>query len=150
MNTEAKFTDVYMEYLAAEGYRPELDKDGDVMFKKEGGLYLIMADKDDDEYFRLSFPNFWALKTEDERMKAAEACNYANRVSKVAKLTMFPNNVWANIELYVPNREAFKPVFGRSLRSLSNAVGNFAKRMRGETEPSKPADAPTVPEAPKV
>lgn len=150
MSTEAKFTDVYVEYLANEGYRPELDKDGDVMFKKESGTYLIMVDKDDAEYFRLSFPNFWPLKTPEDQSKALEACNYANRMSKVAKLTMFPNNVWANIELYVPNREGFKPVFERSLRSLTNAISNFAKRMRGETEPSKPAEAPNVPEPTKV
>jgi hypothetical protein len=132
MSTETKFTDVYIEYLTVEGYRPELDKDGDIKFKREGGLYLLMPDKDDEEYFRLSFPNFWALKTDAERAKALEACNYTNRVSKVAKLTMFPDNVWANIELYVPNREAFKPVFGRSIRSIGNAVSNFAKRMKEE------------------
>ena len=32
---------MYVDYLAMEGYKPEVDADGDVRFKREGRTYFI-------------------------------------------------------------------------------------------------------------
>ena len=135
-STEADPAKLYIDYLAAEGYRPEIDKDGDVVFKKEGYTYIIIVDKGDEAFFRLCFPNFWRLSTEAEKQKAYVACNSVNRESKVAKVTVVSDNVWINIELYVPTRDAFKPLFDRSLRSITNAVKNFANNMKVDATPA--------------
>ncbi|MCL6595365.1 MAG: hypothetical protein K6V73_04045, partial [Firmicutes bacterium] len=61
--TRAQRAQGYLEFLAEEGYRPRLDADGDVVFKVEGGAYYILLDEDE-EFFRLIYPNFWPLETE--------------------------------------------------------------------------------------
>jgi hypothetical protein len=132
---EKKGADVYFKYLTDQGYRPEYDKDGDVSFKKEGGTYLIMVDEKDEQFFQLAYPNFWPLKSDEERKRALEASNFANTKTKVTKVSVTANNnVWANIELFVAKREDFIPVLDRALSAIGTGIKRFAEKMK-EGEP---------------
>jgi len=122
---------MYVDYLSKEGFHPELDKDGDVVFKSEGKTYLIIADENDPVYFRLIFPNFWAIESEPERQKVLVAADYATGRTKVAKVyTTQNNNVWASIEVFLRKPEDFKEIFQRSMSALQASVANFVEKMR--------------------
>ena len=66
-------------------------------------------------------------------VKALHACNYANRFSKVVKLAVSKpkRNVNASFEAFLPDRDAFKPVFERALRSLLFGLTTFRDYMQG-------------------
>lgn len=37
----------YVDFLAAEGYRPQMDEDGDVIFKSEGLTFVIITEEEE-------------------------------------------------------------------------------------------------------
>ena len=125
---------LYHNFLAEEGYRPVIDKDGDVTFKVEGRIYFIQIFEDDDLFFRVCFPNFWEIESDEERQKVLKASNIATRTSKVAKIFTVEDNVWASVELFIGDPDAFKLVFARCLSALQNCVRSFTEKMRENVE----------------
>ncbi|MBN2199503.1 MAG: hypothetical protein JW747_06585 [Candidatus Aminicenantes bacterium] len=127
---KAELQKMYMDYLTEEGYKPEIDEDGDVRFKREGRNYFIQVDDKDLEFFRLVFPNFWPIESEEERTQVLAAADVSNAKSKVAKVYTVRDNIWASIEIFVAKPEHFKDVFKRSISALENGVANFVNKMR--------------------
>lgn len=121
---------LYKSYLEEQGYKPEIDKDGDVMFRREGRVYFIFVSEKDDEYFQLVFPNFWKIESEEERLKVEKAAIAATAGTKVAKVYPVCDNVWATIEMFCRPPEVFKPVFERAMSALNAGVATFVEEMR--------------------
>lgn len=128
--TKQERVDMYMRYLAEEGYVPKIDEDGDIKFKFEGGIYFIIIDDEDDDFFRLVYPNFWSIDSEEERMQVYIAAAHATAETKVAKVYPVRDNVWASIEKFCSPPEVFKSIFRRSLGALRAGVNNFREKMR--------------------
>jgi hypothetical protein len=128
--TEKDLQKMYMEFLTADGYRPEVDSDGDVQFKEEGKTYFIDVSADDQEYFRIVLANIWPIESEEERLRVLQACDYANATAKVCKAYTVRDNVWVGIEVFVAKPEDFKGVFKRSMSALRNGTMLFVKKMR--------------------
>ncbi|MDR1931006.1 MAG: hypothetical protein LBQ44_10320 [Treponema sp.] len=126
---------MYMRYLRAEGYSPEIDKDGDVSFKFEGKYYYIEIYEDDLEFFRVVFPNFWEIESGEERAQVAQAASWANRRTKAAKVYMTDKNTTIAVELFIPKPEDFTAVFSRSLQVISTALGHFRDGMAEQKQP---------------
>jgi len=124
---------LYMDYLAQEGYRPWIDADGDVIFKDEGGTYYIDVDVSDTEYFRLVYPQFWPIEDAAELARVHISANYATRRTKVAKVYIVEGdkNTSASIEMFFVEPEQFVAVFRRAMSALKAGVRNFVDQMRG-------------------
>lgn len=124
-------TQLYIDYLVQEGFRPSTDSDGDVTFKAEGKYYYIDIDASDAGYFRLVFPNFWPIERDEELVKAVLAANYATMMTKVAKVYVRRDgkNVVASIELFLGRPEYFRDVFQRAMRALNTSVEHFREKM---------------------
>lgn len=128
--TRQERLDLYHEILEQEGYRPTIDKDGDLMFKIEGKTYFVFAEEDDAEFFRLVFPNFWAIENEDERARAYVAAHDATAQTKVAKVFVVNDDTWACLELFCDPPETVKTVLTRGIAAVQAAVDTFAQIMR--------------------
>jgi len=118
-----------VSYLREEGYAPEVDKDGDVMFKFEGGTYFVLVDEEDEMFFQIMFPSFWPIESEEEGARVEKAAQLATRITKVAKVYRQRDNVNASVELLCVPPEAFKAVFRRALGSIQAGVSNFRAAM---------------------
>jgi hypothetical protein len=127
--------DMYMVYLNEEGYKPEVDEDGDVRFKREGKTYFINVDAADTASFRLVLANIWPIESEEERSDAYIAMDHCNALAKVAKAYMVRDDVWVAIETFIARPQDFKVIFQRSFDALDHGVGLFARRMRAERSP---------------
>jgi hypothetical protein len=123
-------SEIYSDFLSTEGFRPTQDPDGDLVFKKEGRTYLIICDDEDPTFFRLVFPNFWSIESDAERLQALTAAQEATADTKVAKVFLVKDNVWASVELFVADPAAVAPVFERSMGALESAVNRYAGVMR--------------------
>jgi len=121
---------MYIDFLAQEGYRASTDDDGDVTFKKEGGNYFISVMEDDKQFFRIVFPNFWTIESEQERTKVKIAADAANGSSKVVKIFTVRDDTWAAVEIFVADPADFKKVFTRAMSALDYGVQNFVGRMK--------------------
>jgi hypothetical protein len=119
----------YMEYLRREGYFPELDTDGDIKFRREGGTYYLMAEENDPTYFRLVFPNFWEIESDTERQQVLFAVGEVNADLKVIKIYPVRDNVWASVEMFLDPIENFHKVFNRAMNVLGEGVAQFRQFM---------------------
>lgn len=125
--------ELYREFLDREGYRPQVDKDGDILFKFEGGNYLLFVNKDDPEFFQLVFPGFWEIDDGEELARALVAASHANSKCKAVKVVVSPKrNVSAMVEMFFERPDQFAPVFARSIGAIRFGVKTFADKMRGE------------------
>lgn len=121
---------MYMDFLSDEGYRPEVDKDGDVQFKAEGKTFFIDVDAEDLTYFRVALPNIWPIESEQERLQCYVAADFSNAQAKVAKTYLVQDNIWVGIEVFVAEPQDFKKIFARSMSALGNGVNQFVTKMR--------------------
>lgn len=137
----------YLDILADEGFRPSIDEDGDVEFRYEGGFYGILIDPRDEAYVRVVFPNFWPIESRDESERVTRACVYATGKTKVAKVYTVRENVWAAIEIFCPDVEAFRAVFPRCMGALRASVHNFRDYMTlGQEAESSANLLPSLPD----
>ena len=137
--TREELQKYYLDVLETEGYRPELDQDGDVRFRHEGNSYFIEVREDDPMFFRVVMPNFWDIESPAERKRIIEAANAACNEIKVSKVFIVRNDTWCAVELFLPSQEDFAPLLQRCLLAIRAAVNTFTERMRNDSAP--PADA---------
>jgi Putative bacterial sensory transduction regulator len=131
-------TQIYLDYLREEGYRPELDKDGDVVFKHERVTFIIFANEDDEQYFKMMIPYFWELETAEETDRAMRVMMRLNREYKAAKFCETGEDVSLFVECFYETADGFKSVFARYVDLLSSALREFRQLMQEETPQARP------------
>ena len=124
--------DFYLDVIREEGYKGEVDNDGDIHFKFEGMSYFIMVREDDETYYSILFPRFWNLESQDEKMKALIVCNSLNSQYKCGKLFAVGEleSVSASIQLFLNDINDFKKFFSRILGILKGMVDEFVVEMK--------------------
>jgi len=122
---------MYSNFLIAEGYKPSVDSDGDVVFKVDGRTFWIDVDEKDPESFRLVYSNFWEIESLAEKLKVYEVMNYINRTTKVAKVFLSPkeDDVSMDANIFVSKPEDFKIHFPRMLDLLLYEIIEFKEKM---------------------
>ena len=80
------------QFLSNEGYKFDVDSDGDIHFKYEGINLYFTVDNNDQKYFRLIMPNIYQL--EGNRTKVLEAINTVARDLKVIKAYLIEDRLW--------------------------------------------------------
>lgn len=120
-----------MSMLSDMGFRPEIDSDGDIHFKYEGGNYFI-TNNCDDTYFHLLYPGLWTLDSKTQQLAALMAANSTNRRVKAAKVWVTPsmNRVDLTLECLIGEPSDVRSIFMRSLRCAQKAVDVFAEEIR--------------------
>ena len=131
-------TQLYMDYLREEGYRPELDKDGDVVFKHERVTFIIFANEDDEQYFKMMIPYFWELESAEETDRAVRVMMRLNREYKAAKFCETGEDVSLFVECFYETADGFKTVFARYVDLLSSALREFRQLMVEEKPHERP------------
>lgn len=129
--TREERVELYLEYLTDEGYRPQRDADGDVVFKAEGLTYYLIVDEQDAQYFRLLHPNFWSIDSPEELLQAFEAASFASRQTKVAKVYLRDDakNTSASVEMFLDPPDSFRLIFSRSMSAMRTCVNHFKEKM---------------------
>ena len=129
-NPISPFKIAYFEQLLKEeGYLPRIDEDGDLVFKSEGKTLFIPADSNDEEFIRISLPNFWSIDSDEEREAVAMACCKVNKSVKVAKVIIVGDTVWASVEMFASPIQSIHDVFLRCITVLNLAVAEFRREM---------------------
>jgi hypothetical protein len=129
--TKTQLQDMYTTYLKEQGYQPEIDSDGDVVFKTEGRNFWIDIDDRDLQSFRIVFSNFWEIESLAEKTKVYEAANYINRTTKVVKvfINSREDNVSMDANIFIDKPENFKIHFRRMVDLLISEIWEFKDKM---------------------
>lgn len=124
-----KTVELVKEYLASEGYRYDIDSDGDIHFKFEGVHMYFRPDENDQLYFRLYLPAIYQL--ENNRAKVLEACNTVTRDMKVAKAFLVEDYLYLSVELFLDTTPEFEDFFPRCMDLLKEARARVAAEIFG-------------------
>ena len=128
--TKAELQQMYTAYLQEQGYLPSVNSSGNINFKVEGGTYTITVHEDDLEYFRIIFPNFWEIKSEEERAKASAVIMDVNRTTKIAKVYIESwDDTYIDASVLLNTPEDFKRYFRRMLNIIQTARRKFINGM---------------------
>ena len=129
--TREDLQSIYIEHLHHEGYMPIIDVDGDIQFKVSGDNYFIIVDDKDIQFFQIYMGFSLGIISREDALNAA---NGANRLSKVAKVSISSDDshrviVSITAELLLDDPMEFIPVFSRALSIIRNAENNFLKLL---------------------
>ncbi len=128
--TKQQLQTTYSDFLATEGFRPELTQSGNVRFRREGRSYVIYVDADDPTYFRLVLAFSADDKSPQARIRRLEGVNTASNEVKVVKAFLDSDGdptFAAEMFLVVPGD--FKTTLTRLLRALDNAYDKYTKKV---------------------
>ena len=98
-------------WLNSQGFKCNLDEDGDAVFKYEGATMFVSVDKDDPLFFKIVMPCVYEV--ENDQAKVLEAVNQINREIKVVKAIVVENNVHLLIEMFVDTTPEVDDFFER-------------------------------------
>ena len=121
--------DLVKEFLSTEGYRYDIDGDGDIHFKYEGINLFFTVEKEDQSFFRLIMPNIYEL--EGNRLKVLEAINTVNRDLKVMKAFLVNDRLWLSVEIFIDSTPELEDFFPRCLRLLKTGREKIASEIFG-------------------
>lgn len=121
--TQIRLRNEVLDFLKIEGFVPEVDKDGDIKFKKEGLVYYIGIGKDESPYFVTCF-RFLNYPSDYSRDVVKIAANELN-FYKGVKLLCYKSHVRVQAEMYYRNVEAFRRVFYKLLNQIGNLEGDI-------------------------
>jgi hypothetical protein len=128
--TKSELQEMYLSYLREQGYAPFLDSDGDVNFKIEGGNYYISVNEKDPAYFRIVYPGFWKIESEEERREASAAIMSVNYTTKIAKMYITPwDNTTIVADVFLNTPADFNRHFSRMISTIQLARREFIDTM---------------------
>jgi hypothetical protein len=117
------------QFLSNEGYKFDVDSDGDIHFKYEGINLYFTVDNNDQRYFRLIMPNIYQL--EGNRTKVLEAINTVARDLKVIKAYLIEDRLWLAVELFIDSTPELEDFFPRCLGLLKAGREKIAEEIFG-------------------
>lgn len=108
----------YMNYLTEEGYRPEVDSDGDVKFKREGRTYYIMARNKRIFWISVSFSKENACE-----QKFLLSLDKVNRrfLNVTTAVNSDCNSLSISSRSWIVNPDDWKYILTKSMDSIDNA-----------------------------
>lgn len=112
-------SDLIKEWLSSEGYRYDVDNDGDIHFKYQGIHMFFTVDSRDEIYFRLIVPNIY--QENGDHAKVLEACNTICQEMKVVKAYVIRGSLWLAIEMFIDSSPEIGDFFERCCMLLHAA-----------------------------
>lgn len=120
-------TDLVKDWLHKEGFKCEMDADGDLQFKYQGLHMFCSVDKNDPLFFRILVPNIYEV--ENNRAKVMEALNTVTRDIKVVKAFLVEDRVWLAIEMFIDTTPDIDDFVERCLDILVASRERFVREM---------------------
>jgi hypothetical protein len=115
-----KTTERVLEFLKTQGFCPEVDEHGGIIFKYQMATFLFINNDEDEEFFQLAMPHIYQV-TDDNRDIVLEAANKTNTSMKVAKISVLDDSVWAFFEILLDQSPDVKHIIPRALNILMGA-----------------------------
>lgn len=115
-----KTTERVLEFLKTQGFCPEVDEQGSIIFKYQMATFLFINNNEDEEFFQLAMPHIYQV-TDDNRDIVLEAANKTNTSMKVAKISILGDSAWAFFEILLDQSPDVKDIIPRALNILMGA-----------------------------
>ena len=117
--------------LEKMGYRPILDKDGDIMIRYQMKVVFVMVyDEEHDSFISVMLPQFYKMEDGEETLVLA-TCNKMTRNMKMVKTYVEEDytSVTAACHFFHTNEEALERSLGHALRILGTMRTRFREKL---------------------
>ena len=121
-------TESVLEFLRKEGFCPEVDENGSIVFKYQMVTFLLINNEEDNDFFQLTIPYIYDV-TDDNRDIMLEAANKTNTTMKVAKICVIDDSVWALFEILLDQSPAVEDIMPRALNILMATRQTFYENV---------------------
>ena len=127
-----------MSVLEKMGYSPEVDNDGDIMFRYQMKAIYVMIGDEEEPYISLMLPQFHEFEEGQETLVLV-TCNKMTRELKMAKIFIDQTfkNVSATCEFFYINEEALEQNLRHALQIIGVVRSVFRKDMAELSELSE-------------
>jgi len=127
-----------MSVLEKMGYSPEVDNDGDIMFRYQMKAIYVMIGDEEDPYISLMLPQFHEFEEGQETLVLV-TCNKMTRELKMAKVFIDQTfkNVSATCEFFYINEDALEQNLRHALQIIGVVRSVFRKDMAELSELSE-------------
>lgn len=131
-------SDVYIEALKNIDDKPDLDDDGDIEFRgylNKELKFVAVIEEGHKEFLRVCLPVIYRLKNSKETHSVLAACNFANLKTKVAKVYLAGDSVWAAFEmqLYKFDVKHINEALMFAMPNLESAASRFSQALKDES-----------------
>ncbi len=115
------------------GFQTEEVPDYGYLFHYEGVVLLYMPDEDDDQFFRITFPNIHRFEKED-RAFILDIVNEVNSRIKYTKTIVTGNDVWVSFEQRIPTDDCqlAQDTIEHALRVVQTTAHLFHNLLNGD------------------
>lgn len=114
-------------WLQEQGFKCNLDQDGDAIFKYEGANMYVSVDKDDPLFLKIVMPSIYEV--ENNYSNVLEAVNKVCTRIKVIKALLVKNRVHLVIEMFVDTTPEVDDFFERCCDILIAGRRVFAEAL---------------------
>ncbi|GAA3997113.1 hypothetical protein GCM10022631_04530 [Deinococcus rubellus] len=118
-----------MAFLIEEGLEPWLDEEADVYFRHQAELYVLVTHTADARSFQLVHLPLYAIPDHLSRLQVHEAVAYAQGKVPLGRLIVLEAHVNAEVRSWLPNHDAWRSVFWKSLEALVALRQAFQSRL---------------------
>ncbi len=127
-----------MSVLEKMGYSPEVDNDGDIMFRYQMKAIYVMIGDEEEPYISLMLPQFHEFEEGQETLVLV-TCNKMTRELKMAKVFIDQTfkNVSATCEFFYINEDALEQNLRHALQIIGVVRSVFRKDMSELSELSE-------------
>ena len=124
-----KTTEMVLNFLKEQGFCPQVDEHGSIIFKYQMSTFIFMNNDEDEEFFQLAYPGIFDV-TEENRELVLEAANKVNSRIKVAKVIIPDDDVWVLFEVILDQSPEVGSIIQRGLGILMHARQVFYEEMQ--------------------
>lgn len=122
-------TAMVLDFLKKQGFCPDQNEDGNIVFRFEMKTFLFINNDSDEEFFQLALPGIFDV-TEENRELVLEACNKVNFNVKVAKACLWDDSVWVFFENILDQSPEVDTIIPRALGILKHAQQTFYEALQ--------------------
>ena len=124
-----------LQILEKMGYKPDIDKDGDIMLRYQMKSVYVLTGDEDEKYVSIVLPQFHEIADGEEPLALA-VCNKMTRELKLVKVYVDQTfkNVTASCEFFYTNEDNLEECLARSLELLGVVRSVFRKNKNELSE----------------
>lgn len=108
------------QWLTNEGYKSEIDSDGDLVFRFQGANLICPASTDDPLYLQIIMPGIYTFNN-GERVKVLEAISSLCRERKCVKAFVAGEDLHLSLEMLIDTSPEIDDFFERGCTMLIQA-----------------------------
>jgi hypothetical protein len=128
--TKKEIAEMYLPVLKDEGYKAEIDKDGDIKLRIEGKNYWINTDLQDTTYICMQ-TCFDIAATADRELLLPAAVS-ATRAFGVPKVALSDKHITYSVAAFVPKPEDMKVIFPKLVTNIQAVQTRFNETYAAE------------------